>query len=740
MLPRYTVPGMSGDQAPTERSRLYRHSVNQRNSPRCTAESGGDASVLPDIPTETEAWARCKLEFYGGSEDDAADVLLLVDNAEDALLRWSKRKGFILWFVFFILYCIEQMILCDTAFGHQTLAVYSRARESHDLPDFVSLSTDLECEHYITHELEEIIEYSYELCPKCHVAIASKSSDMHILTMADFVCSDWTIDITTAHYPPRDCHAADDAWRANPTAHGAPCCDDPELVLASIALMAAYKEHGIETETIEHLTNLSAGGLGNEEIHAYVDHHIDSDNFLLQLIISRDERMVGVMYTAERVDADHQPHLVDPSTSYWSFNYYAEAEGHTAMIAAWMYLAWFLSLIHELSEVYAASPTTRQVVRGAMRSSYFMLIEIPSFVLPVVQKAASSVLEVNTVLILSCAAILIGATRTFQEAGEVIPQVRLIVQTFSNAFEQTVGFLMVALPAMALLGFVQSLLFGIFMADYADFKHAYAQQFSIFQGGASIDDETREHAPVGTELMYYAAPFVLYLVMSQFLIAIFVGAFDETREQIDLEEQEQQRRFEEQRDNVVLVPPIPWRQRVAGIVYFAITWQSPWGGGTMAHALREVYRFNMHFEDDNTFNFDRTVVEKSDVRARAAMTVCSRKVLEQHMSAKQADGLLRWFGCRVVGPAGVARLHSGSQPEQKEALPFVSPASDSHGSQDADSRRLNSSLQDNSESTLISDCAAADGSLDAAPKALGSTVPSHFTPLNVPTSSAHTSD
>ena len=168
---------------------------------------------------------------------------------------------------------------------------------------------------------------------------------------------------------------------------------------------------------------------------------------------------------------------------------------------------------------------------------------------------------------------------------------------------------------------------------------------------------------------YYAAPFVLYLVMSQFLIAIFVGAFDETREQIDLEEQEKQRRFQEQLENVVLVPSIPWRQRVAGILYFAVTWQSPWGGGTLAHALREVCRCNMHFEDDNVFNFDRAVVEESDVRARAELTVCSREVLEKHMSAKQADGLLRWFGCRVAGAAGAARASDGGSSEKKEALP-----------------------------------------------------------------------
>ena len=159
----------------------------------------------------------------------------------------------------------------------------------------------------------------------------------------------------------------------------------------------------------------------------------------------------------------------------------------------------------------------------------------------------------------------------------------------------------------------------------------------------------------------------------------------------------------------------------------------------MAHALREVCRFNMHFEDDNTFNFDRTVVEESDVRARAEMTVCSRKVLEEHMSAKQADGLLRWFGCRVVGPAGSARLYSNLQLEQKETLPLVAPASDSHASHDADSRRLSSSLQDNSESTLIPG-AASDGLLDDPPEVVNSSAESRLPPINVPTSSASTSD
>jgi hypothetical protein len=628
----------------------YRHSVRQRNSVpvRWSAQPGTGATVHPEIPTENEFRARPSLEYFDNKHCDSGEVVLLVDTAEDAMVLWSKRKGFVLWFVFFVLFCVEQSILIDTTFGHATLAVYHRARKSHDLPDFASLSTDTECEHYITHELEEIIEYSYELCPKCHIAIASKPNDMHNLDLYDFVCSDWTIDAETAHYPPRDCHAADETWRANPTVHGAPCCDDPELVLASIALMAAYKQHGIETDTIAHLTNLSAGALGFEEIHSYVDHHIDTDSFLLQLIISRGERMVGVVYTASRVDPEHQPDLINPSTSYWSFNYYAEAEGHTTMITVWMHLAWALSLIHELSEVYAAAPSTRQAVRGAMQSSFFLFIEIPSFILPVVQKISASRLDVSVVLIISCAAILVGAARTFQEAGEVIGPVRLIVQSFSNAFEETLGFLMVAVPAMALLGFVQSLLFGVFMADYADFKHAYAQQFAVFQGGASIDNETREHSPVGTELMYYAAPFVLYLVMSQFLIAIFVGAFDETREQLEVEEQVKQQRFHEQMQNVVLVTPIRWHQRAAGIAYFAFTWQSPWGGGWMTHALREVCRFNRHFEDENTFNFDRAVLEDSDKRARSELTVCTREVLEKHMSAKQADGLLRWFGCRVI--------------------------------------------------------------------------------------------
>ena len=635
MLSRPKLRSESAKERIDKWKRACRYSVKQR----------GDARVYPGGSAE-QSEPSPNLEFYGSS-GGVGGVLLLVDNAEDDLLRWSKRKGFILWLVFFLLFCAEQWILFDTVFGHETLAVYRRARDSHDLPEYMSLTTDLECEHFITHELEEIIEYSYELCPECHIAVAAKSSDMHILTMADLICTDWTIDAETAHYPLRDCHAADASWRANPTAYSAPCCDTPDLVLASIALMAAHKEHGIETETMEHLTNLSDGAVGQREIHAYVDHHIDSDNFLLQLLISRDERMVGVMYTAERVDPSHQPHLVKPASSYWSFNYYAEAEGHTTVIVVLMYAAWCLSLIHELTEVYSAAPSVREAARGVFSSSFLLFVEIPSFIMPVAQRFISGRLDVNTVLIISCASIMIGAARSFQEAGEVIGPVRLIVQTFSNAIPQTLGFFMVAVPAMVLLGFVQSLLFGVFLLDYADFKHAFAKQFSIFQMGAEIDDETRKYAPVGTEIMYYGAPFVLFLVMSQFLIAIFVGAFDETRQQFEREEQEKLERFAEQTRTVELIAPVSTRRRWAGILYFALTWRSPWGGGWMAHALREVYRFNRHFEEDDTFNFDRTLVEESDVRARSKLTLCSREELEKYMTPQEADGLLQWFGCRA---------------------------------------------------------------------------------------------
>ena len=72
-------------------------------------------------------------------------------------------------------------------------------------------------------------------------------------------------------------------------------------------------------------------------------------------------------------------------------------------------------------------------------------------------------------------------------------------------------------------------LFGPFTDLYDDYPEAVLVTFSTFATGMSFERESFEYqvAPIGYTIFYLIAVILMYLILSQFFIAIIVSAYDE---------------------------------------------------------------------------------------------------------------------------------------------------------------------------------------------------------------------
>ena len=156
------------------------------------------------------------------------------------------------------------------------------------------------------------------VCAACEVGLTPQRRDMTFLSLEDFVCSDFDSRHGSNYYPSRDCESEDADWAAHPSSLSAPCCANATLVTASIAMMTESLALGV---TEMPLDTLLSGGTdpSYSSTEYFINHHVTEDNFLLQLIVSRSQRMAGSSFHVVEGDAD-APNRVQILPIYWSFN------------------------------------------------------------------------------------------------------------------------------------------------------------------------------------------------------------------------------------------------------------------------------------------------------------------------------------------------------------------------------------------------------------------------------------
>ena len=662
-----------------------------------TAAADVEAGNSKSTTSKTSMVKDGGLSLVGIKKDRPEPTHLRARTALLAMSAISSARGFFYHLTFLVLFCMINWVRFDTKFAHETLTIYKRALSYNDLPTYESFERDDHLVLFLEFEVPAIITYVKKSCPTCRVALSTKSTDMANQDSADFMCSDWKVGLSevdesgdesdrdnngnrklaedvdeygfeigynmsttggSEKYPLRDCDFLNARWAANPTARLSPCCNNKTLVLASMALGAHYRQFGEMTlplnqiDSEESMTVVAA-------MHSYVTKHVKNDGFLLQMIISRDGRMVGILYKAYQPDI-FQPRYVKTSKTFWTYNYVEEWTDAGVNLLAWA--MWTISLVHEVFEVWSSTPSIRDAFVFVLTSPFYMCVEIPSFILPTLCAAYGRTMDVQDLMLCVVFTTLVMFVRTFQEAGSVLPPVALIVKTLVHASGQTLGFTLVLVTIMFMLSYVQMLTFGVFLDDFKDMLHAMQKQFDVMQEGSSIGDTLRHHAPYTAEIFYYMTSFILYLIMSQFLIAILVGAFDETRRYI-----EDTKRANFARTQLVgadkTPPPLPHLYAL-GMAYAFATARNPGGGGWQYQAMRQLREqlgdFDAEKEDDKNLVYDDPDAEAFDANLSGA-TLIPKANVEATLGQRSSAGLLEWYGA-IVHPTPKTDTESNSPP------------------------------------------------------------------------------
>ena len=322
-------------------------------------------------------------------------------------------------------------------------------------------------------------------------------------------------------------------------------------------LMAQYAVDGVEQQSYEELLDFKADAarqdvlfsrwLGLQLSHVKVPGGSDQADHIIQLIISRDGRMAGVGFKASYIDDKWFPGSVRCWQEIWSQRY---DQTYTSIFLMFIICS-IIDAVHELQDIYfhfkmlyvqtALRPGYEQRSRAAKFVTiathflakgdivFLLFVELPSLVLPmsleiIKHTGALTVIDFNLLVAVTLAVML---ARFFQE-GQVIPAFRLLVMTTFQAADELWHFSIIMAITLVIATEMHVTIFGVYTSAYETFSEALAIQFNFFAMGGEFSTEGEyQNAAYGYVFLYLFGQLVLFLVLSQFFIAILVSAWDE---------------------------------------------------------------------------------------------------------------------------------------------------------------------------------------------------------------------
>ena len=373
------------------------------------------------------------------------------------------------------------------------------------------------------------------------------------MELADFICSDFDSKAGSSHYPNRDCAVENELWAQEPSVLSAPCCSNATLALFSWLLMVMHEVDGVhEASTLEELEAL-ANNIQEalaDTFHSWIATQISKSDDLIQIIISRNGRMAGVGFKARYIDERWFPDVIECWQEIWSQRYDST---WFALNLFWL-IFFVIDAVHEAQDIgyhirliyrqtrdrpgFGELPFWRRVgkVLRAIASEaglpFLMLVELPSIYLPVMLElihvsGAITVINFNLCVAITLAVML---ARFFQE-GQVLPAFQLLVLTIFRSGEQLSNFAVIMGVTLLIATEMHVTIFGVYSDAYDDYGEALLTLFNHFAMGGDFENSGEiDNSPFGFIFLYLFGQLVLFLVLSQFFIAILVAAWDSATE------------------------------------------------------------------------------------------------------------------------------------------------------------------------------------------------------------------
>jgi hypothetical protein len=464
---------------------------------------------------------QSKSQFRGNDEEDcrAGDeiVLLPVRRVAEELNWLENFRGFVLFLLFFAFYFSLNTVRLDWWKGHETIKMLEASRLQLEIPALVDGHNLQEANTYLVHGLPEIaVALKQQRCLNCKVGITPVNRDMNHLSLTQFICSDFLSTAGSDDYPSRDCAAADAEFAQHPSSAFTPCCADPSLVRASVAVMA---EHYKGTPEVPQSLERLLGGV-TELTSELLGGTIDERGGLYQVIVSRDLRMAGIQYYATWVDKENAPGHITPKSEFWSYSYTQSPLKINLLMLTLLFGT--LSLVHEIIQPWAENVES---IYGYVTTPFMLLIEIPTVVVPPMLELFKTYIDVSEYTMFVTLLELLLVVRLFEE-GEIVPPLRLFVSVLNHAGPMLLKFIAVLFPMIGITAAAQSQLFGPFDDGYADYATSVSRIVHHLTAPPPTEGPVFEHTNIGAQIMYYWSTFVLRLAFGSFLVAILVGAFN----------------------------------------------------------------------------------------------------------------------------------------------------------------------------------------------------------------------
>lgn len=473
---------------------------------------------------------------------DEEHRLLPMRRAVMGLRRLSKLKSLLNFLIFFCAYIALSTVRLDWWHGHETLAWLGTAHVTARQPVLSRAETVAEIASYLDASLSEVVAELKQICSHCEVGLTPQSQDMTFLGLADFICSDFDSTVGARDYPPRDCVAEDRVWARHPSSLTAPCCDNATLVRASVAMMTEALAYGI---TRLPLATLLSGGTdpSYSSTEYFVQFYIDHKAFILQMIVSREQRMAATSYYVRKRKKD-APDLVQVVPSYWSFNY--ANMGLQSVLWGAMMLGGALTLAHDrrrmvdhfcgnadLARVAEREDEQRSIMSELLSwalqwSPYVVLVQLPSVVLPLALEVLMPFLQLPMWTFWVAFTEMLLSIRLLHE-GTLVPALRRIVAVIDVATPNMIALFVVLAPMIMLTSVMHSQLFGLFDEGFSDPFVSLTRIINMLTAPpppSNTEGVIFESQEQGAELLFYWSTFVIRLCFGSFIVAILVGAFN----------------------------------------------------------------------------------------------------------------------------------------------------------------------------------------------------------------------
>jgi len=525
----------------------------------------------------------------------------------------SAIKGLVLYTIFTAFYVAHQTIRCDWQFGAQTYSTYITARDNLKIPPFDSRKTIFQLVDFLNSDFDRLTTALNHSCRDCDIALTDVNGDLKDMDMVQFVCGDFSSRVGTSDYPSRDCKDVDAEYAKAPSAQKAPCCLNQTLVQASMSVMiwARYQPRFLEPgflspgplsladlngiDNMLHIGGPDFGMPGLEQwkkdlftrsakflppgvtaagAFLYLSHSVD-EGFVVQVIISRSARMLGIECHAQWFDKLNEPNVVVPAQIFWTQNYEDDHVGLQAMI--WIFWGW--SLLHEILGYYSRNLTLRDLAAELLQMyTVFFIFTTISPVITEFTKAGLSLNQWTTWVSVNEVAM---GLRCFDEGQHMLVGLKVVVLTMKTALYSLGSLVFLTFFMSIVMGLIYGQLFGVVDGNLDPWTWGLVRNVQQLVAPADLAKSHMVQDKSAALIFYYLCLFMFRLAFGSFVVAVLVAAFNKAR--TDVDEYEKYKRsceigFERRGRSVLAEESLQeFAKRkfrdVACIVWYVLTWR-----------------------------------------------------------------------------------------------------------------------------------------------------------------------